>query len=56
MIELPSHFESITTLRELHLNVHRDEGTVNYEKVHAIHRIRQEKGLHSVHIIYNDIS
>ena len=37
-------FESNTTLRELHLVYNRDETTVN-EKVQAIHRIRQEKGL-----------
>ena len=39
--------ESNTTLRELHLVYNHDETTVN-EKVQAIHRIRQKKGLHPV--------
>ena len=46
--------ESTTTLRELYLDVHEyncgETTTVNYEKVQAIHRLRQEKGLHHVMI------
>ena len=41
--------ESNNTLKELHLVYNRGETTVN-EKVQAIHRIRQEKGLHPVYI------
>ena len=41
--------ESNTTLRELHLVYTHGETTVN-EKVQAIHRIRQDKGLHPVYI------
>ena len=41
--------ESNTTLRELHLVYNHGETTMN-EKVQAIHRTRQEKGLHPVYI------
>ena len=41
--------ESNTTLRELHLVYTHGKTTAN-EKVQAIHRIRQEKGLHPVYI------
>ena len=46
---IANSLESNTTLRELHLVCNRSEATVN-EKVQAIHRTRQEKGLHPVYI------
>ena len=42
--------ESNTTLRKLYLVHDRGEPTMSDEKVQAIHRIRQEKGLHPVYI------
>ena len=42
--------ESNTRLRELHLVYRNGETTAN-EKVQAIHRIRQEKGLHPLYIV-----
>ena len=41
--------ESNTTLRELHLVYNHGETTV-IEKIQAINRFRQEKGLHPVYI------